>query len=78
MRVGEADRLHRTVAQRLAAALGHHLDRQAAVEIGRALEFAELGLFRREQRVDEGLVLVAAHRAIDVVRAPPPPGPYLS
>ena len=69
MRVGEADRLHRTVAQGLAAALGHHLDRQAAVEIGRALEFAEFGLFRGEQRVDEGLVSLAAHRAVDVVGA---------
>ena len=68
MGVGQADRLHRPVAQGLAAALGHHLDRQAAVEIGRALELAELGLLRREQRVDEGLVLVAAHRAVDVGR----------
>ena len=57
MRVGEPDRLHRPVTEGLAAALGHHFDRQAAVEIGRALEFAELGLFRREKRVDEGLVL---------------------
>ena len=55
--VGEAERLHRPVAQGLAAALGHHLDRQAAVEIGRALEFAKFGLLRREQRVDEGFVL---------------------
>ncbi len=54
------------MAQGLAAALGHHFDRQAAVEIGRALEFAKLGLFRRQKRVDERLVLVAAHRAIDV------------
>ena len=35
VRIGEAERLHRPVAQRFAAALGHHLDRQAAVEIGR-------------------------------------------
>ena len=35
MRVGEADRLHRTMRQRLAAALRHHLDGQAALEIGR-------------------------------------------
>ena len=57
MRVGEPERLHRPVAQGLAAALGHDFDRQAAVEIGRALEFAELGLFRLKKRVDEGLVL---------------------
>ena len=66
MGVGEAERLHRPMAQGLAAALGHHFDRQAAVEIGRALEFAKLGLLRREKRVDEGLVLVAGHRAVDV------------
>ncbi len=34
MRVRETDRLHRSVAQRLGAALGHHLDGQAAFEIG--------------------------------------------
>ena len=69
VRVGEADGLHRPVAQGLAAAYRHHLDRQAAVEIGRALEFAKLGLFGGEQRVDEGFVAIAAQRAIDVVGA---------
>ena len=33
MRIGEAARLHRPVPQRLGPALGHHLDRQTAVEI---------------------------------------------
>ena len=56
VRVGEPDRLHRAVAQRLAAALGHHLDRQAAVEIGRVgFPVLEVGLFARKQRVDEGV-----------------------
>ena len=36
VRIGQPDRLHRPVPQRLVAALGHHFDRQAAVEIGRA------------------------------------------
>ena len=36
-RIVEADRLHRPVAQRFGAALGHHLDRHAALEIGRVL-----------------------------------------
>ena len=36
VRVGQADRLHRAEAQGLAAALGHHLDRQAALEVGRS------------------------------------------
>ena len=68
MGVGEAERLHRPVPKRLAAALGHHLDRQAAVEVRRALELAELGLFGGQQRVDEGFVLVAAHRTVDIGR----------
>ncbi len=37
MRVGETDRLHRPVAQRLGPSLGHHLDGKAALEIGRRL-----------------------------------------
>jgi hypothetical protein len=47
------------VAQRLAPAFGHHLDRQAAVEIAGGLAFVELGLVGGEEGVDEGLVLVA-------------------
>ena len=42
--IGQAHRLHRAVPQRLGAALRHDFDRQAAVEIGRALPFLELGL----------------------------------
>src|SRR3546814_19048286 len=37
VRVVQADRLHRAVAQRLRPALGHHLDGQAALEVGRRL-----------------------------------------
>ncbi len=67
VRVGEADRLQRAEAQGLAAALGHHLDRQAALEVGGVLlPVLELGLVGGEQRVDEGLVLVAVHRAVEV------------
>ncbi len=66
MGVGEAHRLHRAKAQRFAAAFGHHLDRQAAVEIPRRLALMELGLLGRQQRVDEGLVLGLGHRAIHV------------
>ena len=67
MRVGEPERFHRAVAQRLTPALGHDLDRQAAVEIGRAFPFMEGGLVAGDQRVDEGLVLRTRQRAIDVV-----------
>ena len=70
MRVGQPERLHRPVAQRLASALGHDLDRQAAVEIGRIrFELAECDLFAAQQRIDEGVVLLARERTIDVVGA---------
>ena len=49
------------MTQRLAAALGHHLDRQAAVEIGRVgLPVLEVDLFAGKQRVDERVVLLAS------------------
>ena len=67
VRVGEADGLERAVAQGLAAALGHHLDGEAALEIGGVLlPVLELGLLGGEERVDEGLVLVPVHRAVEV------------
>uniref|UniRef100_A0A0N4Z8C9 LigA n=1 Tax=Parastrongyloides trichosuri TaxID=131310 RepID=A0A0N4Z8C9_PARTI len=66
--VRQADRLHRTVAQGLAAALGHDLDRQAAVEIGHVLPFLEVSLGAVQQGVDEGLVLGLVHRTVHVSR----------
>ena len=67
---GQAHRLHRAEAQGLAPARRHHLDGQAAVEIGRArFPFLEFGLVARQQRIDEGLVLRAVERAVDVVGA---------
>ena len=70
VRIGEAERLHRPVAQRFRPALRHHLDRQAAVEIGRdGFPLVERGLVAGDQRVDEALILLARHRAIDVVGA---------
>ena len=49
-RIGQSDRLHRPVPQRLAAARGHHFDRQAAVEIGSVLfPFLEVGLLAGDQ-----------------------------
>ena len=58
------------MAQRLAAALGHHFDRQAAVEVWRRLfEFVERDFVAGEQRIDEALVLFARQRTIDVVGA---------
>src|SRR3546814_6998767 len=49
-RVGQADRLHRPEGERAGPALCHHLDRQAALEIGRVLlPLLELGLFGGQQ-----------------------------
>src|ERR1700678_1464454 len=60
------------MAQRLLAALGHHLDRQAPVEIGRyRLKFVECDLVAGEERGDETFVFRTLHRTIDVVGARP-------
>ena len=64
--IGQAHRLHRAVAQRLAAAFGHDLDGQAAVEIARRLALVEFGLLGGEEGVDEGLILLTGHRAVDI------------
>ena len=58
------------MAQRLGATLRHHLDRQAAVEIGRVgLPFLEVDLLAGDQRRNEGVVLLLRHRAVDVIGA---------
>ena len=50
-RVGQADRLHRAEAQRLDSARRHHLDRQAALEIGGSCsQLLELGLRGVQER----------------------------
>src|SRR5437660_10173608 len=57
VRVGEPDGLHRTEPQGFAAAFGHYLDRQAAVEIWRrGFPFVERDPVAGEKRVKEGLV----------------------
>ncbi len=68
VRVVEAHGLHRPEPQCLHPALGHHLDRHAAVEIGGVcLPFLELGLLPGQQLLAEGQVLVLGHRAVDIV-----------
>ena len=70
VRVGQADRLHRAVAQRVHPALRHHLDGQAAFEVGRALlPLLEVDLLGGQQGVDEGAVFVLLEGAVDVVLA---------
>ena len=70
VRVGEAKRLHRPVAQRFTSAFGHHFDRQATIEIwGCRLEIVERHLIAGNECIDEGFVLLFRQWAIDVVGA---------
>ena len=50
-------------------ALRQHLDRQTALKEFRvfALEVAQFDALRRDQRVDEGVVLVFRERAVEVI-----------
>ncbi len=69
--VGQPDRLHRPEGKRPRAALGHHLDRQAGLEIGGVLfPVLERHLVGCQQGFDEGVILPLVHRAVDVVLAP--------
>ena len=69
-RIAQADRLHRPEAERLRPAGGDHLDRLAAVEVGRVvLPLLEFGLVAGQQRRDEGVVLVLGERAVEIVGA---------
>jgi hypothetical protein len=70
MRVVEPDRLHRPVAQGVDPALGHDLDRHAALEVGGVrLPLLEHALLAVEQPLVERQVLLLVHRAVDVVLA---------
>ena len=56
--------------KRFAAPFGHDLDWQASLEVRRRdFPLLERGLLGCEQGVDESLVLLAVHWAVDVVRA---------
>ena len=68
-RVVQADRLHRAEPQRLAAALRHLLDRQAALEVRHLVELVAVKLVGGRQRVDERFVLFARQRRVEVVVA---------
>ena len=66
-RIHQADRLHRSEAQRVNTAMGHDLDGQTPFEESLLVEVVH----RRRFRVDEGLVestvLLARERAIEIV-----------
>ena len=67
--IGQAHRLHRSMTQGLGTAFRHHLDRQAAIEIGNMFPFLEDRLLAFDQRVHKCLVLVLVHRAVDIILA---------
>ena len=66
-RIREADRLHRTEPQRVAAAVRHDFDRQAAFEEPLLVEVVNGRRFSCDQRVVETIVFVARQRAVQVI-----------
>ena len=66
-RVGQPHRFHRPEARRVAPAFRHNLDRHAPVEIWRAFPLFIFGLFAREHRIDERLVLRLVEGAVDII-----------
>src|SRR5579884_2879504 len=67
--IGEADRLHRSPAQRIRAARRHYLDRETALEIRRAFPLMRRHRVGALECRHEPLVGVARQGAIDVVGA---------
>ena len=67
-RIGQADGFHRAEPWRVAAALDHHFNGHAAIEIGGVgLPFLEIGLGGFDHRIDEGVVLLLVHRAVEII-----------
>ena len=69
-RVPQADGLQGAVAQRVLAAAGHDLDRHAALKDVFVLKAVHLRFLGGGQLPDEGLIFLARHGAVDVIRAP--------
>ena len=70
MGIGQPDRLHWPETQRLTPTRGHHLYRHATIKIGSVLlPFLERHRLAGKQRVNKPLILVARHRAVDIVLA---------
>src|SRR5438552_8879995 len=67
----EADRLHRSETQRIDAARCNFLDRQTAFEMHSLLEVVQGIDLRADQRLQEGLVLLAIYRRVEVIGAGP-------
>ena len=66
-RIDEPHRLHRPEAQRVDAAMRHHLDRQAAFEEFLFVEIVDRRRLRVHERVVEALVFLARHRTVQVI-----------
>ena len=67
-RIGQAHRLHGTEPQRFASAPGQLFDGQAGFEIRRPVRFdMSRHALAGEQRINEGTVLLAVERAVDVI-----------
>lgn len=66
-RIGEADGLHGSEAQRVLAAMRHHLDRQATLEELLFVEVVNGGGFRGRHRPIKRVVLLFGHRAVEIV-----------
>src|SRR5688500_8399409 len=62
----EANGFHGTESERLAATLGHDLDRHASLEIRHLVEVVRAILVAGGHRVEERLVFLARHRAVQV------------
>ncbi len=69
-RIWKTDRLHRSEAQRIDAARGHHLDRQASLEELRIVELVQRRPLGRHQRAVEPVILVRGERAIQIIPFP--------
>ena len=68
LRVAQAARLERAVAERIVPAARHDLNGHAALENVLILKAVHFRFLRRGQRLPEGFILLLAHRAVDVVR----------
>src|SRR6266516_8097909 len=64
--IAQSYRLQWTEAQRIASALGHHLDWHAALEVRDFVEFVPVILIRRDQRIEKRVVLLSRHRAVEI------------
>src|SRR4051812_13562393 len=68
-RILEADRFQRSETKRVAAARRQLFDRETGLEERDLLVEVRFVRLRREDRVDEALILIAVHGAVDVIIA---------